>query len=107
MESERSTAQSSSAAGSLATRQFLVSIPTLSRAKFREEVHLERVGELRRRAEREVHVLVQHLRDVRSRDLHPLRQFRLRYAQLLHPPEYPPQKRRADMVNCGHGDLTM
>jgi hypothetical protein len=38
---------------------------------------------------------VQHLRDVRPRYFHPLRQFRLRDAQILYPPEYPPQKRRS------------
>ena len=96
-----------SAAGLLVTRQFLVFISSLPWTKFREEVHLERVGELRRRAERKVHILPQHLRDVRPRHLHPPRQLRLRHPQLLHPPEYPPQKRRADMVNCGQGDLTM
>ena len=47
-----------SAAGRLVTRQFLVFISSLPWTKFREEVHLERVGKLRRRAEREVHVLV-------------------------------------------------
>ena len=65
------------------------------RTQFREEVHPKRVRQLRRRAEREVHVLVQHLRDVRSRHFHPLRQFRLRHPQLLHPQQYPPQKRRS------------
>ena len=65
------------------------------RAELGEEVHLERVRELRRRAEGEVHVLVQHLRDVRPRDLHPTRELRLRDAKLLHPQQYLPQKRRS------------
>ena len=72
------------------------------RAELGEEVHLERVRELRRRAEGEVHVLVQHLRDVRPRDLHPTRELRLRDAKLLHPQQYPPQKRRSYPVNRFH-----
>ena len=72
------------------------------RTQFREEVHPKRVRQLRRRAEREVHVLVQHLRDVRPRHFHPLRQFRLRNAQFLHPLEYPPQKRRSYSIYRFH-----
>ena len=68
------------------------------RTEFGEEVHLKRVGEFRRRAEREVHVLPQHLRDVRARHLHAPRQIRLRHPQLLHPPENPSQKRRANSI---------
>ena len=71
-------------------------------AQLREEVHLQCVGELRSRAEGEVHVLVKHLRNVRPRDLHPPRELRLRDAKLLHPQQYPPQKRRADRINSFH-----
>ena len=74
----------------------------LLRTQLRKEVHLERVRQLRRRAEGEVHVLVQHLRDVRPRDLHPTRKLRLRDAKLLHPQQYLPQKRRSALVNRLH-----
>ena len=74
----------------------------LLRAKLGEEVHLEGVCELRRRAEGEVHVMPQHLGDVRPRHLHATRQLRLRNAQLLHPPQDPPQKCRANPVNRFH-----
>ena len=72
------------------------------RTQLGEEVHLERVGEFRRRAEGEIDILVQDLRDVRTRHLHPLRQLRLRHAQFLHPPQDAPQKRRAYSVNRLH-----
>ena len=75
------------------------------RTQFREEVHPKRVRQLRRRAEREVHVLVQQLRYVRTRHLHPPRQFRLRDAQLLHPQQYPPQERRSYPVYSLHLNL--
>ena len=74
----------------------------LLRTKLRHEVHLERVRELRRRAEGEVYVLPQHLGDVRPRNLHAPRQLRLRNAQLLHPPQDAPQKRRANPVDRLH-----
>ena len=45
---------------------------------------------------------MQHLRDVRPRHFHPLRQFRLRNAQFLHPLEYPPQKRRSYSIYRFH-----
>ena len=80
-------------------RQFICG---LLRTQLGEEIHLERVRELRRRAEGEVHVLVQHLRDVRPRDLHPPRELRLRDAKLLHPQQYPPQERRSYPVNRFH-----
>ncbi len=91
-----------SAAGSLATRQFLVFISCLPWTEFGEEVHLERVGELRRRAEREVHILPQHLRDVRPRHLHPPRQLRLRHPQLLHPEKDSAKERRPYPIHCFH-----
>ena len=55
--------------------------------EFGGEVHLECARELCRRAEGEVDVLVQHLRDVGTRDLHPLREVSLGDAQLLHAQE--------------------
>ena len=70
--------------------------------QFGEEVHLKRLGELRRRAEREVHVLPQHLRDVRLRDLHPPRQLGLVDAERAHPPQDTPQKRGTYSVNAAH-----
>ena len=68
------------------------------RTEIREEVHLQGIRELRRRAEREVDVLPQNFRDVRPRHMHPRRELRLRHAKLLHPPQYPPQKRRPDFI---------
>ena len=45
--------------------------------------------------------------DVRPRDVHPLGELSLVNAQLLHPSEYAAKEGRADMVDCGHWDLTM
>ena len=75
------------------------------RTEFGEEVHLEGVGELRRRAEGEIDVLMQHLRDVRTRHLHAPRKFCLRHAKLLHPPQYPPQKHRPNPVYRFHNPI--
>ena len=72
------------------------------RTEIREEVHPQGICELRRRAEREVDILPQHFRDVRPRHVQPRRKLRLRHPELLHPPEYPPQKRRSNMVNRFH-----
>ena len=55
--------------------------------EFGGEVHLESAGELGRSAEGEVDVLVQHLRDVRTRDLHALREVGLGEPELLHAQE--------------------
>ena len=77
----------------------------LLRTKFGEKIHLERVRELRRRTEGEVHVLAQHFRDVRTRDLHALGKLRLRNAQLLHATEDAAEEGGGDMVNCGQGEL--
>ena len=60
------------------------------------------MGELRRGAEGEVHVLPQHLRDVGLGDLHAPRELRLVDAHPLHPQENPAKKRRTDMVNRSH-----
>ena len=69
------------------------------RTQVRREVHLECVRKLGRRAEGEVHVLMEYFRDVRTRDVHPLREVRLRHAQLLHPEKNATKERRANMVN--------
>ena len=45
---------------------------------------------------------MQHLCDVRTRHLHALSKLRLRHPQLLHPPQYPPQKRRSNFINRLH-----
>ena len=65
------------------------------------------MGELRRRAEGEVHVLPEHLRDVGLGDLHALRQLALVHAQLLHPAKDAAEKRRADMINCLHAGIAI
>ena len=67
-----------------------------------EEVQLERVRELGRRPEGYVDVAREHLRDVRTRDLHPTRESRLRKAQGLHPENQLPQKRRTYPVYRSH-----
>ena len=59
-----------------------------------QEVQLKRAGELGRRPEGYVDVAREHLRHVRPRNLHPLRERRLRKAQGLHPKNQLPQKRR-------------
>ena len=81
-------------------------IPLLQ-AEFGKEVHLERIRESRCCAEGEVHVLAQHFRDVRTRDLHALGKLRLRNAQLLHAAEDAAEKRGGNMVDCVQGNLTM
>ena len=81
-------------------------IPLL-RAEFGKEVHLEGVREPRSSAEGEVHVLAQHFRDVRTRDLHALGKLRLRNAQLLHAAEDAAEERGGNMVDCVQGNLTM
>ena len=73
--------------------------------ELRHEVHLQRSRQLRCRAEREVHVLPEHLRYIRTRHLHPPRKIRLRHSQLLHSQEYPPQKSRADVVDSPHSKI--
>ena len=47
------------------------------------------------------------LGDVRARDVHAFGELRLRDTKLLHAAENAAEERRADMVNCGQGDLTM
>ena len=70
--------------------------------ELRKEVHLKSTGELRRRAEGEVHILPQHLRDVRLGDLHALRQLALIHAELLHPLKDPTEKCRTNVINAAH-----
>ena len=74
----------------------------LLRAQIREEVHLQGAGELRRRSEGYVDVLVKHLRDVRTRHLHALSKLRLRHAELLHPEQNAAKERRTDFIYCIH-----
>ena len=74
--------------------------------QFGDEVHLKGIRQFRRGTEREVHVLPQHLRDVRPRDIHPLGELGLVNAQLLHPPEYATKEGRADMVDGCHCGVT-
>ena len=78
---------------------------SLLRTELGEEVHLECVRQLRRRAERDVYIRVENFRDVRTRHLHPLRELRLRDAQLLHPQQYTPQERRSYPINRLHLNL--
>ena len=77
----------------------------LLRVQLREEVHLEGVGELRRRAEGDVDVLVQYLRDVRTRNLHAFRKLALRDPQLLHPEQDAAKERRTDFIYCGQWNM--
>ena len=77
----------------------------LLRTQLREEVHPEGVGELRRRAEGYVDILMKHLRDVRTRHLHPLRKLALRNTQLLHPEKDAAEERRTDSVNRGQWNM--
>ena len=70
--------------------------------QLREEVHLKGMCEAGGRAEGEVHVLVQHLRDVGLGDLHALRKLGLIEAKLLHSAKDAPEKCRADVVDGLH-----
>ena len=74
----------------------------LLRTELGEEVHLQGAGELRRRSEGYVDVLMEHLRDVRTRHLHALRKLRLRHPQLLHPEQNAAEERRTDFIYCIH-----
>ena len=88
-----------------------------ARSKFWEEVHFQRFSEFRispsrrlpRRgryegcgAEGDVDVGAQHLRDVRARDVHALRERGLIEAQLLHPAKNLPKEERADSIYRCH-----
>ena len=68
-----------------------------------EEVQLERMCELGRRPEGYVDVAREHLRDVRTRNIHAFRERRLRKAQILHPKNQLSQKRRTYPVYRFHG----
>ena len=78
--------------------QLLGYLLRLLRSQIGKEVHLQGAGELRRRAEGYVDVLVKHLRDVRTRHLHALRKLRLRHSQLLHPQKNSPKKDRPYVI---------
>ena len=75
------------------------------RTELGEEVHLQGAGELRRRAEGYVDVLVKHLRDVWTRHLHALRKLRLRHPQILHPKKNAAEERRTDFIYCGQWNM--
>ena len=64
-----------------------------------KKIHLQGICQFRRRAEGEVHILMQHLCDIRPRHFHPSRQLRLRNAQFLHPEQNLPQERRSYFVD--------
>ena len=67
-----------------------------------EEIHFEGKGEFGGCAEGEIHILTENLRDVRPRHFHPLRQFALVDAELLHPAENAAEKSGSDVVESGH-----
>ena len=71
-------------------------------AQVGEEVHFQRIGQLRRGFEREVDVAGKDFCYVRPRDIHPPCELGLRHPKLLHPSEYPTKEGRADMVDCCH-----
>ena len=75
------------------------------RAQIGEEVHLQGAGPFRRRAEGYVDVLMEHLRDVRTRHLHALRKLSLRHAELLHPEKDSAKERRTDFINRGQWNM--
>ena len=75
------------------------------RTELGEEVHLQCGGQFRRRAEGYVDVLVQYLRDVRTRHLHALSKLRLRHAELLHPEQNAAEERGTDSVNRGQWNM--
>ena len=70
-----------------------------------EEVHFQRIGQFRGSLERKVDVVREDLGYVRARDIHAPRELCLVDAQLLHPPQYSPQKNRSNSVNRLHSIL--
>lgn len=58
----------------------------------REEIHLERLCELGGSSEGDIDIAGKDLRDVRTGNLHALRERRLRKPQGLHPEKKRPQK---------------
>lgn len=70
----------------------------------REEVHLQGLREAGRRAEGDVHVAVQDLHHVRTRNLHPLRQRTVVQPKLLHPANHRTKKDRTSSVYAFHSD---
>ena len=75
------------------------------RTQIGKEVHLQCGGQLRRRSEGNVDVLVKHLGDVRTRHLHALRKLRLRHPQLLHPEQNAAKERRTNFIYCGQWNM--
>ncbi len=70
--------------------------------EFREEVHAEGVGELGRSAEGYVDVAMEDLGDVRARDVHALREGRLREAKGFHPKNELAEECGTDAIDCVH-----
>ena len=81
---------------------FYNQLTLLLRLERGKKIHLQGICQFRRSPEREVHIFMQYLRDVRPRHLHPPRQLRLRNTQLLHALKYRPQKRRTYFVERVH-----
>ncbi len=79
----------------------VLALGRLLRTQLREEVHLEGIRQLGRRAKGEVDVLAQHLGDVWTRDVHPRRELRLRHPKLLHPKQNAAKECRTDFIYCG------
>ena len=75
------------------------------RTQIGKEVHLQCGGQLRRRSEGNVDVLVKHLGDVRTRHLHALSKLRLRHPQLLHPEKDSTEERRTNFIYCGQWNM--
>ena len=70
--------------------------------QLREEVHLKRRGKPGRRAEGDVHVAMQDLVDVGTRNLHAPGKRGLVETQRLHPQKDLAEKHRTDMINLRH-----
>ena len=58
------------------------------------------MGELRGRAEGNVHIAAKHFADVRARDMHAFREFGLRKSHRLHLQKNLAEEGRDDMVDC-------
>ena len=71
--------------------------------QLRRKIQGQCMRKLRRCSEGNVHITLQHLRDVRTRDMHPLRELGLREAHCLHLQKNLAEEGRDDMVDCfGH-----
>ena len=70
--------------------------------ELREEIHLQRSRQFRRGGKGNVHIRLQHLRNVGARNIHPLGQCGLVEPELFHPAENLAEEYGADMVNGIH-----